>query len=105
MTELTRYVAELPAGQERLFTISFQNSQWHRLCERAKVPFLKFHALRSCMSTWLQDSNVATSTVARILGHSSERVTSRHYTAPLDMEAKRRAVERLPLPPLSHPHR
>lgn len=97
LKELTRYVTELPAGQKRLFTLRFHHTTWNLLLKKAKLPLIRFHDLRTCMSTWLKQAGVSDGVVTAIFGHSSPSVTTRHYTALDNVESKRTAVSKLPL--------
>jgi len=95
---LTEYMASLPAGQENLFTSRFHNTTWQRLIKQANVPYIKFHHLRTCMSSWLKNEGVSADVVSRIFGHTSPTLTYQVYTALDDVESKRRALDKLPFP-------
>ena len=97
MKLLTAYVAELPTGQEKLFTSKFHNTTWQRMLTKAKVPYIHFHDLRTCMSTWMKQAGVSGDVVANIFGHSSPALTYKHYTQLSDVESKRSAINKLTL--------
>jgi len=46
MAELSNYVSELSAGQEKIFTDNFSHKRWKRICGNAGLTDLKFHDLR-----------------------------------------------------------
>jgi len=97
MKILTDYVNDLPAGQKKLFTCKFHNTTWQNLLKKANVPHIKFHSLRTCMSTWLKQAGVSDGVVTAIFGHSDPGITTRYYTALDDVETRRVAVNKLPL--------
>jgi len=92
---LTRYVGELPAGQVKLLTDSNTFKKWKAIRERAGLPDLRFHDLRSVFSSALQSRDVPLSVVQSLLEHSSPSLTARSYTQTDTMLAP--AVERLPV--------
>lgn len=94
---LVDHINSLPDGQEKLFTSKFHHSTWDRIIKTANVPRIKFHDLRTCMSTWLKESGVADGVVTAILGHSSPTVTTKHYTALDNEKSKRIGIDKLPL--------
>ena len=53
-----------------------------RLCQKAKIPVVRPHALRGLHATLATVNGVAVEVVARSLGHASPAVTRRHYLAP-----------------------
>ena len=91
MKILTDYVNNLPIGQKNLFTSKFHNTFWQRLLKKANIPYIKFHSLRTCMSTWLKQAGVSDGVVTAIFGHSDPGITTRHYTALDNVEIKRDA--------------
>ncbi len=78
-----------------LFTKKFHHERWQKICILANVPFMKFHDLRTCLSTWLQDRGISSDIVASIFGHSTAELTKKHYTARTKVEIKRAAIEKL----------
>lgn len=96
MTLLTDYFHTLPAKQKKLFTCQFHRTTWNRMVEKARVPFLTFHHLRTCATTWLKQAGISDSVTASVLGHSAE-VSRAHYTALDDIETRRVAITQLPL--------
>ena len=95
---LAEYMESLPAKQEELFTCRFHNTTWQAMVKRANVPYIKFHHLRTCMSSWLKNEGVSADVVSRIFGHTSPTLTYQVYTALDDVESKRRALDKLPFP-------
>lgn len=53
-----------------------------RLCQAAKVPVVRPHALRGLHATIATANDVPVDVVARALGHAGSGVTRRHYIAP-----------------------
>ncbi len=72
-------------------------TMWEALgkaCKRAGLPRIAWHDLRrTCGSRLLQDRGLTMDEVAKWLGHSSVRVTERHY-AFLRVEHLHRALAR-----------
>ncbi|MBN2064131.1 MAG: tyrosine-type recombinase/integrase [Sedimentisphaerales bacterium] len=95
--ELSNYLKTLPAGQQRLFTHNFQSYQYKALVAKAKLPFVKFHDLRTCMVSWLKVAGVQSEIVSSILGHSTVELTARHYTSIDNQANKRAAIDKLPI--------
>ena len=93
---LLHYINALPAGRVRLFSSKFSNDTWHRITERAGVPFVTFHHLRTIATTWLKSAGVSEAVTASVLGHSPE-VSRKHYTQLDDLEIAREAVQKLPI--------
>jgi integrase len=84
-------------GRTTLFHKPPRHEKWHKVCEAAGVPFMKFHDLRTCLSSWLQDAGVSSDIVADIFGHSSSALTRKHYTAARSTDVKRTAIGKLEL--------
>jgi len=97
LTELCNYIAELPAGQSRLFTQTFRPETWKRICRRAGVPHITMHHLRTVMSTWLQRAGVPVEAVAAVLDHCNPDITKRWYSQCSADALRAEAVKRLPL--------
>jgi len=95
MPILSRYVAELPAGQEKLLTDTNTFKKWKKIRDRAGLKDLRFQDLRSVFSNALQARDVPLSVVQSLLEHSSPRLTANTYTNTNPMLAP--AVERLPV--------
>jgi len=93
--ELTKYVGELPAGQVKLMAETNTFKKWKKIRQRAGLPDLRFHDLRSVFSSVLQSRGVSLSAVQTLLEHSSPEITAKHYTNVGSMLAP--AVERLPV--------
>jgi integrase len=66
---------------------------FQELCERAGVPYIKFHGLRHTAASLMLDEGIDPLTIQAILGHSRVSMTS-HYARAGD-ERRREAVERL----------
>jgi integrase len=66
---------------------------FQELCERAGVPYIKFHGLRHSAASLMLDEGIDPLTIQAILGHSRVSMTS-HYARAGD-ERRREAVERL----------
>ncbi len=49
------------------------------------------------MSTWLKEAGVSGDVVTAIFGHSTPTITYQHYTNLDNVEAKRNAINKLPL--------
>jgi integrase len=95
MTELSNYVATIPAGQESLFTDRFPEKRWKKLRRKAGMPDLKFHDLRRTFASLLAQRGVSTAITQRLLEHSSPKLTNDVYTN-VD-PALRQAVDLLPV--------
>ena len=80
MTELTKHVAGLPDGQERLFTDRFSSKKWERIRKAVGLPELKFHDLRKTFASLLAQRGVSTAVTQRLLEHSSPQLTNDVYT-------------------------
>ena len=52
-----------------------------RLCERADVPVVCTHALRGTHASLSVEAGTSVESVARALGHTSTRITRRHYVS------------------------
>jgi integrase len=66
---------------------------FHDLCERAKVPKIRFHDLRHSCGTFLHAQGVSPFVIAEILGHS-QLVTTRRYTH-VDVPLQKSALEKV----------
>jgi integrase len=73
------------AGQQYAFRHKFLRG----LAKRAEVRAFGFHSLRRYVAAYLSDKEkLATKTIQKILGHSSEATTERYlYNAHRDLEA------------------
>lgn len=80
MSELTKHVAGLPDGQERLFTDRFSPKKWETIRKTIGVPDLKFHDLRKTFASLLAQRGVSTAVTQRLLEHSSPQLTNDVYT-------------------------
>ncbi len=72
-----------------------------RLCDEARIPRVRPHALRGLHATIATENNVPVDVVARALGHAGTAVTRRHYIAPGTEEGVRsgRVEAMLSMPP------
>lgn len=66
--------------------------RWKALLERAGVPYVALHAARNTTGRLLMEAGVPDTIAKEILGHSSVRVTQRHYQRG-DVEQRRAALE------------
>ena len=80
MTELSKYVSELNAEQEKLFNDNFSHKRWKKICEGAGRTNLKFHDLRKTFGSMLAQNGVSTAVTQRLLEHSSPTLTNKIYT-------------------------
>jgi integrase len=93
---LTRFITNLPDGQELLLSgDSNTHKKWKAIRNRAGLPNLRFHDLRSVFCTSLQAQNVPLSVAQDLLEHSSASLTQKFYTN--TEELRRPAIEKLPL--------
>lgn len=87
-----------PDGRDKVFDdCKFSNSTWVRLCEKAGVPRLRFHELRTCVSTWLKQKGFSGDIVAKLFAHSTPTLTYQVYTDLDDLETRRKAILALPI--------
>ena len=78
MQHAVGYMADMPEGRERLFTLKFSNYHWVRLVERAKIRSLNFHHLRGTFEQWGMEAGLSRARVADLAGHT-EAVSAKHY--------------------------
>ena len=95
MAELTKYVSELDAEQERLFGDNFSYKRWRKICKKAELTNLKFHDLRKTFGSMLAQNGISTAVTQKLLEHASPRLTNKVYTN-VD-PVLRHAVEQLPV--------
>ena len=95
MAELTKYVSELNAEQEKMFNDNFSHKRWRKICEDAGLTDLKFHDLRKTFGSMLAQNGVSTAVTQKLLEHSSPNLTNKVYTN-VD-PVLRHAVEQLPV--------
>jgi integrase len=62
-----------------------------RLCEKAEIPYFRFHALRHSGASVMENANIPVGSIQRILGREN-RKTTEIYLHRLG-ESERRAVE------------
>jgi integrase len=95
MAELSRYVARMKIGQEKLFDDNFSHKRWKKICKDAGLSDLKFHDLRKTFGSLLAQNGVSTAVTQRLLEHSSPNLTNKVYTN-VD-PVLRQSVEKLPI--------
>ncbi len=95
IAELSRYISELKAGQEKLFSHHFNHKKWKKICKDAGLADLKFHDLRKTFCSLLAQNGVSTAVTQKLLEHSSPNLTNKVYTN-VD-PVLRHAVEQLPV--------
>ena len=95
MKELKFYIDSLSEGQELLFVNAFNYNKWKEICNRIKLPGLKFHDLRKTFASVLAQRGVSTAVTQRLLEHSSPTLTNKIYTN-VD-PVLRQSVNRLPI--------
>ena len=95
MAELTKYVSELDAEQEKLFNDNFSHKRWKKICEEAGLTDLKFHDLRKTFGSMLAQNGISTAVTQKLLEHSSPHLTNKVYTN-VD-PVLRHAVEQIPV--------
>lgn len=67
---------------------------WRKICKRAGLPMLTFHALRHTALTQMAAAGVNPETIRQIAGHSDVRITLAWYTHPTQ-GVKRQAIDKL----------
>jgi len=80
ITELTKYVSELEAEQDKLFDDDFSHKRWRKICQEVGLSDLKFHDLRKTFGSMLAQNGVSTAVTQRLLEHSSSTLTNKIYT-------------------------
>lgn len=75
-------------GQHGFITTNALRVDFYRMTERADLPRIKFHALRSSYITMLLDNNVPVHIVSALVGHNQTATTLDVYTAALDESLK-----------------
>lgn len=71
----------------------FPRKAWERALARARLPWLKFHALRHCASTVMADAGIHQRQIQAYLGHETEAMT-RHYTRAVALRPAAEALAR-----------
>jgi integrase len=95
--ELVKYISELPAGSVKIFTLKFHQGTWRAACEKAKLPHIPLHHMRTCGITWLIELGVSDIIASKILDHSDPSVTRKFYTQLNDLKVRREGVNKLPI--------
>jgi len=80
MAELSRYVSELGAEQEKLFCDNFNQKKWRKICQDTGLADLKFHDLRRTFGSMLAQNGISTAVTQKLLEHSSPDLTNKVYT-------------------------
>ncbi len=95
MAELVKYVSEIDAEQEKMFSDNFSHKRWKKICKVAGLGDLKFHDLRKTFSSLLAQNGVSTAVTQKLLKHASPRLTNKVY---MNVDpVLRHAVEQLPV--------
>ncbi len=76
---LKDYCNTLPPEQDQLFTDKFNNEKWTRIRNAAGLPGLRFHALRGVFASFIALAGFSTSTIQRLLEHSTPGLTHKVY--------------------------
>lgn len=58
---------------------------FHALCDRAKVPRIRFHDTRHSCGTLLNAQGASPFTIQRVLGHSQLSTTKRYTHVPIEV--------------------
>ena len=80
ISELSKYIYNVDATQEKLFRTKFGYRQWHRICKKAGLIDFRFHDLRKTFCSLLAQNGVSTAVTQRLLEHSSPNLTDKVYT-------------------------
>lgn len=75
-------------GMNGFVTTNALRNDFYRMTERAGLPKIKFHELRSSYITMLLDNNVPVHIVSNLVGHTQTSTTLDVYTAALDDSLK-----------------
>ena len=95
MAELSKYVSGLDTGQEKLFSDTFSQKKWKKICGGAGLADLKFHDLRKTFGSMLAQNGISTAVTQKLLEHSSPHLTNKVY---INVDpVLRHAVEQLPI--------
>jgi len=95
ITELSKYISGLDAGQEKMFNDNFSHKRWKKICKDAGLADLKFHDLRKTFGSILAQNGISTAVTQKLLEHASPRLTNKVYTN-VD-PVLRHAVEQIPV--------
>ena len=79
MKNQSEYVFLNPETKKPFTTIK---TAFRAACRRADIQDFKFHDLRGTVATRLDEIGISPKVISKILGHSSVRITSRHYIRP-----------------------
>ncbi len=79
MAELKKYVSELDAKQENIFTDNFSRYRWKQIRRKLKLDGFKFHDLRKTFGSVLAQNGVSTAVIQKLLEHSSPDLTNKVY--------------------------
>ncbi|MBL7215886.1 MAG: site-specific integrase [Phycisphaerae bacterium] len=95
MSQLSKYIHNLDATQEKLFRTKFAYRQWRKICKKSGLTDFRFHDLRKTFCSLLAQNGVSTAVTQRLLEHSSPNLTNKVYTN-VD-PVLRIAIEKLPV--------
>jgi len=98
---LSRYVASVAIGQDRLFTDKFTSGKWERIRNNAGLPGLKFHDLRKTFASLIAQAGFGTDVTQDLLEHSTGKLTHDVYTNVRPVY--RKAVESIPIEDITPP--
>ena len=79
IAELAKYVSELNAGQEKMFSDNFSHKRWRKICKKAGLANLRFHDLRKTFASMLAQNGASTAVTQKLLEHSSPYLTNKVY--------------------------
>jgi len=95
MAELKKYVSELDAKQENIFTDNFSRYRWKQIRQKLGLDDFKFHDLRKSFGSVLAQNGASTAVIQKLLEHSSPDLTNKVYTN-VD-PVLRHAVDQIPV--------
>ena len=80
MTELKRFISNLPPEQDKIFKRCFKQSRWDKVRQKVGLEDFKFHDLRKTFGSVLAQNGVSTVVIQKLLEHSSPDLTNKVYT-------------------------
>jgi len=80
------------SGEKRVGPYRDRKRIMKTLCKNAKVPYFRFHALRHSGASTLDEANVPTGVIQRLLGHESRETTEIYLHALRDTDRSAVAV-------------
>jgi len=79
MTELKKYVSNLPPEQDEIFKRCFNKSRWDKVRQKVGLADFKFHDLRKTFGSVLAQKGISTVVIQKLLEHSSPDLTNKVY--------------------------